>query len=110
MRELRIKEAIQQRAKKQAEEYKENLIKEEKDKYDQTIAEYENTLIEHYKLEIRIKFMEAMLNTYPNKDISKEIKEIKEKNIILFKKVQDIQNSGILDKYDAIMEAIKSIS
>ena len=54
--------------------------------------------------------MEAMLNTYPNKDISKEIKEIKEKNIILFKKVQDIQNSGILDKYDAIMEAIKSIS
>jgi hypothetical protein len=104
-----IKEVIQERALKAASEYRVKFINEQKQKYEQTAARYEELLTEHYKLEFRLEFMKALNKQEDDQDRLREMEELKQHQLLLMKKIRDIENSGALEAYDAVMEAVHAV-
>jgi hypothetical protein len=108
--QLAIKEIIQERARQVAEEYKEKFFYEQKREYEELIAEYEELLTEYYQLEIKLNFFRAMDKLDVQYEKRKELDELMQRDIVLLKRIKDIENSGVLEKYDAVVEAIKAIN
>lgn|GEM_PF-5727160 len=107
---MAIKEEIQKRAKEAALAFKEKFINEQKEKVEKIIGEYEKLLTEYYQLEVKLSFYKAMEYQNPEKERKKETEELMQQQILLLKKVKDIENSGALEEYDAVMQAIKELS
>ncbi len=107
---MAVKEAIQQRARQAAEEYKVKFINEQKERYDKVIEEYEELLTEYYQLEVRLEFFKAMDKLNAQQEKSKDTDKLTQNQIVLLKKIKDIENSGELERYDAVMEAIKAVN
>lgn len=108
--DLAVKEVIQERAKQAAQEYKVEFINQQKEKYDEVVEQYEELLTEYYQLEIRLEFAKAIHKLNAEQDKSGDTDKLAQRQIVLLKKIKDIENSGTLESYDAVMEAIKAVN
>lgn len=107
---MAIKEVIQQRARQAAQEYREKFINEQRGEHEKTITEYEKLLTEHYQLEFRLEFLRAMGALKAESDQRQDTEGLVQRQIVLLKRIKDIENAGALEGYDAVMEAIKTVS
>ena len=107
---MAIKEVIQERARQTAREYRDKYINEQKGEYEKVITEYESLLTEQYQLEFRLDFLRALDRLKPVSEKRNDMEELKQRQIVLLKKTKDIENSGALEGYDAVMEAIRTVS
>lgn len=107
---MAVKEKIQQRAKQAAQEQKVQFIKEQKEKYDKIIKDYEEMLTEYYQLEFKLEFFKAIDKQKTNLEQPEDMDKLIQREMVLLKRIKDIENSGMLETYDAVMEAIEAIS
>ena len=107
---MAVKEKIRERAKQAAQEYKVTFINEQKEKYDKIIEEYEKLLTEHYQLEFKLEFYKAIDKQKTDIKPQEDMDKLMQREMVLLKRIKDIENSGILEAYDAVMEAIEAIS
>ncbi len=107
---MAIKDVIRERAWQAAQEYKVKFINQQKSEYEKAVREYEELLTEHYQLEFELEFIRAIGKQNPESDKGKNMEELKQRQIVLLKKIKDIENSGVLERYDAVMEAIKAVN
>lgn len=107
---MSIKEVIQERAQQAAQEYRVKFINEQKREYEKTVTEYEDLLTEKYQLDFRLEFIRAMERQKSEPEKDRDTEELKQRQIVLLKKVKDIENSGILETYDNVMEAIRAVN
>ena len=105
---MAIKEVVRERARQAAREYRETFIGEQKEKYEKAVREYEALLTEQYQLEFRLDFLQALDKGGPPPD-KRDREELKQRQIVFLKKIKDIENSGALEGYDAVMEAIRTV-
>lgn len=108
--ELAVKEKIQERAKQAAQEFKVKFINEQKEKYGKIIKEYEEMLTEHYQLEFKLEFFKAIDKKETDIKQPEDMDKLIQREMVLLKRIKDIENSGTLEAYDAVMEAIETIS
>ena len=108
--QLAIKEVIQQRVRQEAEEYREKFINEQKREHEKAVEEYERLLTEHYQSEIRLEFFKAINKLNAGSEKHMNLDELNQQQILLLKKIKDIESSGALESYDAVMEAIKAVN
>lgn len=105
-----IREVIHKRAKQAAQEYKVDFINEQKSEYEKIVTEYEKLVTEQYQLDFRLEFVRAMERQKSEPDKDKDIEKLKQRQMVLLKKIKDIENSGILEQYDTVMEAINAVN